>query len=149
MAKMLGFGFLGKDDTRASLLFLESLDARPDRTLEEVVREHHHAPIPGDELLGQAQRLGDAACLLLVGVEEAVDPELVSIAEQAQEFARMRPTGDEHDLADSRADKRLDRVADHRAVVDGEQVLVGDACQRVQAAPGAAGKNYTPHATEF
>ena len=42
-----------------------------------------------DEPLGEPERLGDPARLLLVGVEEPVDPVLVAVAEQAEELARV------------------------------------------------------------
>src|SRR4029077_18244821 len=42
-------------------------------------------------------------------------------------------------------DKSLDRIADHRAVVDREQVLVGDQGERMQPAPGSARENDSFH----
>ena len=57
-----------------------------------------HDPVAVDEPLGQPERLGDAARPLLVGVEEPVDAVLVAVAEQAEELARVRAAGDEHQL---------------------------------------------------
>ena len=132
--------FLGEHDAGATLLPAKGLVARLDRPLEDVVREKDDAPVLGDELLRQAERLSDAAGLVLVGIEEALDAEFVPVAEQAEELACMGPPGDQHDLVHSRADQRLDRVVDHRSVVDRKQVLVGDARQRMEAASSAAGQ---------
>ena len=57
----------------------------------------------------------------------------------------MRAAGDEHQLADPGRDDRLDRVRDHRAVVDRQQVLVRDPRQRMEAATGAAGEDDSLH----
>jgi len=43
------------------------------------------------ELLGQAERLGDTTGTLLVAVGEAVDAELMTVAEEAQELAAWIP----------------------------------------------------------
>ena len=98
-----------------------------------------------DEMLREAERLGDPARLLLVGVEEPVTAARLAVPEQAQELARMRPTGDDHDLDDARADERLDRPLDHRSIEDRQQVLVRDARQRVETRPRAAGQDDAFH----
>ena len=67
---------------------------------------------------------------------------LVPVAEQPEELARVGAAGDEHQLGDARVDERLDRVGDHRPVVDRQQVLVGDQRQRMQARTGAAGQDH-------
>ena len=46
-----------------------------------------------------AKRLRDPARLLLVGVEQPVDPVFVAVAEQAEELARVDPSRHEHQLA--------------------------------------------------
>src|SRR5205823_14859704 len=51
---------------------------------------------------------------------------------QAEELARVRPAGDEHELGHARLHERLDGVGDHRPVVDREQVLVRDPRQRIE-----------------
>src|SRR6266566_2978615 len=91
---------------------------------------------------GASERLRDPARLVLVGVEEPVDPVVVAVPEQAEELARVRPAGDEHQLGDARLDKGLDRVGHHRPVVDREQVLVRDQGQRVQPRARAAGEDH-------
>jgi hypothetical protein len=84
----------------------------------------------------------DSAGLVLVGVEEPVHPVLVAVAQQPEELARVRAAGDQHQLLHARVDERLDRPADHRPVVDREQVLVRDLRQRVQARARAAGQDH-------
>src|SRR5205823_2225466 len=79
-----------------------------------VVGEHHAHLVAADESLGERERVGDAACLLLVAVEELVDGVVVAVAEQPEELACMCAAGDEHQLVDACADERLDRVRDHR-----------------------------------
>jgi hypothetical protein len=46
----------------------------------------------------------------------------------------MGPAGHEHHLCHPAPDQGLDRKADHRPVMYGQQVLVCDAGQRIQAA---------------
>src|SRR5215207_8199256 len=57
----------------------------------------------------------------------------------------MRASGDEHELRDPRLHQRLDRVADHGTVVDREQMLVRDACERMQASASPAGEDDALH----
>ena len=132
MAEVLRFREPRQDDASAALLTLEVLDRQADRLLEHVVGQHHDDPVALPEALRQAQSVRDAALLLLVGVEEAVDPVVVPVPQQAEELARMCPPGDEHDLGDAGRDERLDGVRHHRPVVDRQQVLVRDAGERVE-----------------
>jgi hypothetical protein len=69
----------------------------------------------------------------------------VTVAEEAEELAGVRPSGDEHRLGHAGPDERLDRVRDHRPVVDRQQVLVGDAGQRIEPAARAACEDDTFH----
>ena len=82
----------------------EGVDHGPDGALHDVVGQHDEHRVAVDEALGQAQGLGDAAGLLLVGVGEPVDAELVPVAQQAQELAGVGAPGDQHDLVDARCD---------------------------------------------
>ena len=132
----------------ARLLSLEVLDDRPERPLEDVVGEQHAHLVARDEPLGEPERIGDAARLLLVAVEEPVDAVVVAVAEQAEELAGVRAAGDEHQLVDAGADERLDRVGDHRPVVQRQQVLVRDPRERVQPRARAAREDDAFHAGE-
>jgi hypothetical protein len=70
----------------------------------------------------------------------------VAVAEQPEELARVRSAGHEHHVGDSGPNERLDRVRHHRPVVDGQQVLVRDARQRVQACALPAREDDALHA---
>ena len=98
VAQVLRVELVGEQDARAPRLGGEALDRRPERPLEDVVGEHHADAVAADEALREPERLRDPAGLLLVGVEELVDPVLVAVAEQAEELARVRAAGDEHQL---------------------------------------------------
>src|SRR5207245_8936558 len=87
----------------------------------------------------------DAARPGLVRVEEAPDAELLAVAQEPQELACMRAACNEHDVGHTRLHERLDRVADHRPVVDRQEMLVGDLGQRMQPAACAAGEDYALH----
>src|SRR6267142_1115410 len=145
VAQMLMVGLLGQDNAGAVVLLAESLDAVTDRLAEDVVAEQDHHSIAADELFRQAQRLGDSSRLLLVRVKEPVDPELLPVAEQTKKLACMRTACHQHHLGHARLDEGLDRVADHRPVVDRQQVFVGDAGQRVQPASRSTSEDDALH----
>src|SRR5207245_11246986 len=98
------------------------------------------------KILGQAKSFGDAASTFLIGVIEMAQSELCSVAEKPKELAGMIATGDHHDSLDASAGELLERVVHHWPVVDGEQMLVCDARERVQALAGPAGEDDPPHA---
>jgi len=60
----------------------------------------------------------------------------------------MRTAGDEHQLVDAGAHERLDGVGDHRAVVEGKQVLVRDPRERMQPRARAAREDDAFHPGE-
>ena len=74
VTQMLRVFHLLEQDPGAALLAREVLDVRLDRVLHDVVAEHHDELVAVDEVLGQAERLGDAAGLGLVGVAQALHP---------------------------------------------------------------------------
>ena len=80
-----------------------------------IVGEHHDSGVVPDELGRQPEGLGDPAGPFLVGVEEALDAELVAVGEQPEELPGVGAAGHDHDLGDSGLHERLDAVADHRA----------------------------------
>src|SRR5205823_4459345 len=71
--------------------------------------------------------------------------ELLSVTQQRQELTSVITAGHNHDFLDARANQGFDWVEDHRFVVDGQQVFVRDAGQRMQARSGAAGENDALH----
>src|SRR2546422_7188894 len=124
-------------DARSGRLLAERIDAALQGSAEDVVREEHHGAAATREALSEGEGFGDAARLRLVCIEQARDPELLTVAQQPQKLAGMRTARDEHDLRHACLDQRLDAVADHRPVVDRQQVLVGDLSQGMQPAAGA------------
>ena len=147
MAQVLVLLDLREHDARALLLPLEVLDDRLQRALEDVVGEHHAAPCRAPTKCSASPSASAMPPgLLLVAVREQVDAVLVAVAEQPEELARVRPAGDEHQLVDARLDERLDRVGDHRPVVERQQVLVRDPRQRMEPRARAAGEDDALHA---
>jgi hypothetical protein len=77
-----------------------------------------------------------------------VDAERRPVREQLDHVADALAANDDHHFADPHAGEGLDRVVDHRAVVDRQQVLVGDDRQWVEAGRRPAGKNDAFHRRE-
>ena len=88
--------------------------------------------------------MGDAERAALVAVGQ-VEPEVGAVGEQLDDVADALAADDDHDLADAHAGQRLERVVDHRPVVDRQEVLVGDDRQREEAGRGAAGEDDAFH----
>ena len=86
----------------------------------------------------EAERLGDPAGRSCRAVLELA-------AEQALEVLHVVAARDEHQLVEAGLPQRLDRVEDHRLVVDGQEVLVRDPRQRIEPRAGAAGEDHALH----
>jgi hypothetical protein len=145
VAQVLRVLLPSEEDPRARSLLDEVVDRVLDRPLHDVVGEHDDDRVTAREPLRETQRLRDPAGALLVRVGQPVDPPLVAVPEQAQELAGVGPPGHHHQLPHLRRDERLDRVGDHRAVVDRQQVLVRDPRQRMEARSAAAGEDDALH----
>jgi hypothetical protein len=92
-----------------------------------------------------SQRLGDPTRPVLVAVAEPVDAELLAVAEEPEELTGVGAPGDQHDLGDLGVDQCLDAPVDHGPVVDRQEVLVGDAGERVEPGAGAPGQDDALH----
>ena len=103
--------------------------------------------VVADEVAGEADRVGDAERAALVAVRQ-VEPEMRAVGEQLDDVADALAADDDHHLADAHPGQRLDRVVDHRPVVDRQQVLVGDDRQREQPGGGPAGEDDALHRRE-
>ena len=88
----------------------------------------------------------DTAGLVLVRIVEVAQTEPRPVPQKPQELPGMVAAGHDHDPVDAGAGHLLDRVIDHRPVVDRQQMLVGDPRQRLQPTPGPSGQNHTFHA---
>ena len=113
------------------VLRLEVVDGVADRPAEEVVGEHHDDAVARREVPRQAERLGDAARLLL-------NREVELVAEVAAEVVDVVGTGHEQQIAHARVVEEVDRPLDHGPVPDREQVLVRDPGERIQPRSGPA-----------
>ena len=83
----------------------------------------------------------------LVAVRQ-VEPEVPAVAQQLDDVADALAADDDHHLADAHARQRVERVVDHRPVVDRQQVLVGDDREREQPGRRPAGKHEAFHRGE-
>ena len=124
---------------------LEGFLGGEDIAFDEVVAEDDADSVAVDEMLGQAQGVGDAAFAFLVGVVDVLEAEVAAVGEKPQKVARILTAGDDEDVGDGGVHQRLNGIENHRLVVDRQQVLVGDAGQRVEARAGAAGEDDAFH----
>ncbi len=93
----------------------------------------------------KTERVGNPAFSLLVSIGDVLEPEALAIGQQPQKVPRVLPACDHHDIGDAGIDERLDRIKDHRLVINGKQVLVGDFGERKQPAARASRKYDTFH----
>ena len=128
---MLSYGVRGEE--AADVLF------------DDVVTEHDTDLVAVREVLGKQQRVGDTALTFLIRVLEVAEAQVFAVAQELEEVARMLATCHDHDLANARVHEALDRVIDHRPVVDREQVLVRDERERPQTRTEPAGEDDTFH----
>jgi hypothetical protein len=91
--------------------------------------------------------VGDAEGAPLVAVRE-IEPEVGAIGQELDDVAHALAPHHDHHLADPHPGERLDRVVDHRPVVDRQQVLVGDDGQRVEPGRGTPGEDDALHRRE-
>ena len=127
-AEPFGVGNLLEEDLGARRLPTEIFDRRADGTLNDVVAEDDAQAMSGAEVMREPERFSDATFAFLVGVVEMDVAELFAVGKEAEEVPGVASAGDNKDLINSRVDKRLDRVIDHRLVVDREQMFVCDLC---------------------
>jgi glycosyltransferase involved in cell wall biosynthesis len=77
-----------------------------------------------------------------------IQAELLAVPQELHDVANALAADDHHCLANSHPGQRLDRVVDHRAVVDGQEVLIRDHCEREQARRGPACEHKALHRGE-
>ena len=117
-----------------------------DVALDDVVAQDHADLVAVGEVFGQRQGVGDAAFAFLVGVVQmCLRPNCFAVGQQAQKVAGIPAAGDDQDVLYPGVHQRLDRVIDHRLVVDRQQMFVGDLGEREQSASGASGQHDTFH----
>jgi hypothetical protein len=110
-------------------------------TQRQVVNDGRGWPrIEGD--LSAIERLNDGYRRICKELNKVI------VGQQLHDVADALATDDDHHLTDPHPGQCLDRVVDHRPVVDRQQVLVGDDRQRVEAGRRPAGKNDAFHRGE-
>src|SRR5580693_1006681 len=67
------------------------------------------------------------------------------VPQKPQKIARVLAPRDQEDLMHTRVHQSLDRVVHHGLVIDGKQVFVGNASERIQPAARTACKYHTFH----
>ena len=122
-------------------------DARQGRAAKDVVAEHAAERVVAHEVPGQPDRVRDPERAGLVAIGQ-VEAEGRAVRQQLDDVADALPADDDHHLADPHPGERLDRVVDHRPVVDRQQVLVGDDRERIEPRGRAAGEDDALHRRE-
>ncbi len=96
-------------------------------------------------MLAEIERVGNAAFAFLIGIGDVLQAEVLAVGEQAEKIARILAARDHHDVGDAGIDQGLDRVIDHRLVVNGKQMFVGDFGEGREPAAGSAREDNTFH----
>ena len=141
MAQVLRLAHVREQHAGTGGLGLEVAHRVGDRAAEDVVGEHDDDAVAAGEATGEAERLGDPAGALLLRIAELV-------AEVALEVLDMIGAGDEQELLNAGLAQEVDGPLDHRLPADGEQMLVGDAGQRIETRPGPACQDDAFHARD-
>src|ERR1019366_3060917 len=144
-AEALGVRDFLEQDVGALALPAETVGGRQDVALDDVIAQHHANLLPVGEVLGQRQGVGDTAFAFLVGVVDVLQAELLAVGQEAQKFARIPPSGDHQNLLNPGIHEGLDRVVDHGPVIDRQQMLIGDFCEREQSASRATSQDDALH----
>src|SRR5580692_3588813 len=126
-------GYLFEQNASAGALLRKLCDVGRDVLLEDIVAEHDHDGATLGEMLAKAQRIGDSALAFLIRVVNIAQSKLRAVAEETKKLTRRVSTGDDHDLHDSGRTERLQRIIDHRLVVNRQQMFVGHLRQRAQS----------------
>ena len=88
--------------------------------------------------------MGDPERAVLIAVGQ-VETELIAVTEELDDVADALAADDDHHLADPHPGEGLDRVVDHRPVVDRQEVLVRHDREREQPRRGPAGEDDALH----
>src|SRR5205823_9514170 len=96
-------------------------------------------------MLCQAQCICNSSFALLVGVVDMAKSKVAAIAEQPKKISGVSAPCDQQDFSDTRVNEGLDRVIDHRPIVNRQQVLIGNTSERIETRTGASGKNNAFH----
>ena len=96
-------------------------------------------------MLRQAQGVGDATFALLVGITQMLEPEILAVPQQLEKIPCAIAARHQHDFRDAGVDERLDRVVDHRLVIDRQQMFIRHFSERKQSRTETSRKHDTLH----
>src|SRR5215213_9929668 len=131
----LRIGNFLQDDLCAAALAFISFNSTKNISLDNVVAEHDADWTTGSEVFYERECVGDPTFAFLVSVVEMFETERFPVTEEAQELARGAATCDNHDVSDTRIHEGLNRVIDHRLVIDWQQMFVCDRGEWTQSRP--------------
>src|SRR6185369_6602598 len=94
-------------------------------------------------MLDQRQSSRDSSFAFLIGVVQVLQSESSAVPQQLQKISCRISAGDDHDVRDSRVHQRLNRIVDHRLVINRQQMLIRDGSQRVQTRTETTSKDDT------
>src|SRR5579884_46875 len=134
-----------QNDVRAAFLAVKDFGSFANVVLDDVVAKENANTVAFGEMFGQTQRVSDSTLAFLIGVIQALEPEIFSIREQTKEITRTGSTGDDENVLDPRVDQRLDRIKNHRLVEHRKKMFVGNSRERMKAGTNTAGQNDALH----
>jgi len=103
---------------RPPLLLFKGFLGRDDIVFDDVIAQNHADFFVLDERFRKPKGVGNAALTLLVCVMNTMQPEFPAVGEKSQEIAGILPACNDDDFSDSGVDQGLDRIVDHRSVID-------------------------------
>src|SRR5207245_2130939 len=117
--------FFQKNLRAASLLVIRS-DGLSNISLNDVVAQNDAHWFVAGEVLNQRKRCRDAALTFLIGVVEMLEAENFTVSQKLQKISRGISARNDHDVGDAGVNQGLNRVVNHRLIIDGQQVFVRD-----------------------
>ena len=125
-------------DLRAAPALNELGRGFADTLLVNVIAEHDADRFVVRKVFGQNQRRRNSSIAFLIGVIQMFQAEFLAVTEKPKKIAGVVAASDDEDFGNTGVNESLDRIVDHRPVVDREQVLVGDLRQWIHPRAEAA-----------
>ena len=107
--------------------------------VKDVVAQDQDRSVVADKIRADEKRLRDPFRLRLNRVFEA-DPELRAVAEKIAQHRNVFRGRDDEDFAQAAEHEGGERIADHRFIVNREQLFADDFRQRIKTRARAAGE---------
>ena len=141
----LGVRNLFQKNSRTFLLVLECLYSSPDIVFDDIVAEHDNDLPAVCKKFGQGQGGRYPAFSFLIRVIDVFETEIRAVPQQSQKISSIVSSGYDQDLLDSRIDKGLDGIVNHRFRIDRKQMLIGYFGQGKEPASQASRQHHTFH----